>query len=486
MNDDARASRARRRQRGDPSAATGSTGGSAIAGCAIIDLSEAASQPMRSDDGTRRRSPTTARSTTSASCAPSSRALGAPLPLPRRHRGRPARLRGLGRRRASRGSTACSRSRSGTRAAAGCCSPATAPARSRSSTALAGGRLTLRLRDQGAARLRRGSPRDIDPTAPRRVPDLRLRARAGDDVPRHPAGPARGHGRRSTPTALATRRAPTGSALPPTSSGPAARPAGARGRSRAAAATRRRASAWSPTCRSARCCRAASTRRSWSGSMARASTGAGAHVLDRLPGRAGVRRALARAAGRRALRHRAHRVRRHGVDAVACSTALLWHHDQPFADSSAIPTYLVVAAGARARDVVAQRRRRRRGLRRLRPLPRPRAIAERCPAGWPVALAARAAAAARSTAATTRPAPRAERFLERAERPLVDRYQSWIAVWPRTAARGDARPGAARRRRGARCRRRWTPSYARGGGAPGARPASCYANFGPTSPTISP
>ena len=44
---------------------------------------------------------------------------------------------------------------------------------------------------------------------------------------------------------------------------------------------------------------------------------------------------------------------------------LVWHHDGPFGDSSAIPTYLLSRADAVARDGRAERRRRRRGLRRL-------------------------------------------------------------------------------------------------------------------------
>ncbi len=59
-------------------------------------------------------SPTTARSTTSASCARELEARGPRVPHAHRHRGRAARLRASGDRRASSASTACSRSRSGT------------------------------------------------------------------------------------------------------------------------------------------------------------------------------------------------------------------------------------------------------------------------------------------------------------------------------------------------------------------------------------
>ena len=59
-------------------------------------------------------SPTTARSTTSASCAASSRRCGHAFRSQHRQRSRAQRLRRVGRRRASSASTACSRSRSGT------------------------------------------------------------------------------------------------------------------------------------------------------------------------------------------------------------------------------------------------------------------------------------------------------------------------------------------------------------------------------------
>ena len=59
-------------------------------------------------------SPTTARSTTSPSCARELEALGARVPLPHRHRGRLARLRWSGASAASTASSACSPSPSGT------------------------------------------------------------------------------------------------------------------------------------------------------------------------------------------------------------------------------------------------------------------------------------------------------------------------------------------------------------------------------------
>ena len=62
-------------------------------------------------------------------------------------------------------------------------------------------------------------------------------------------------------------------------------------------------------------------------------------VLDRLR-RAGVRRARACAPRRRAFRHRASRVRR-PAGCVGSSTSWSSHFDEPFADSSAIPTWYV-------------------------------------------------------------------------------------------------------------------------------------------------
>ena len=52
-------------------------------------------------------------------------------------------------------------------------------------------------------------------------------------------------------------------------------------------------------------------------------------------------------------------------DAAASCRKLAWHYDEPFADSSALPTYYVAQMTRAARDRGAQRRRRRRELRRL-------------------------------------------------------------------------------------------------------------------------
>ena len=94
-----------------------------------------------------------------------------------------------------------------------------------------------------------------------------------------------------------------------------------------------------------------------------------ADVLDRLR-RPALRRVPLREGGRAAPRDAAHpraaRVeRRHGARARASRT----RYDEPFADSSALPTLARLAARARRRDRRAVRRRRRRAVRRLPPLP---------------------------------------------------------------------------------------------------------------------
>ena len=123
------------------------------------------------------------------------------------------------------------------------------------------------------------------------------------------------------------------------------------------------AGSW-PTCRSAPSSRAASTRRrSWR-SWPRAAGGRVQDLHDRLRGRHGVRRARARAGRGRALRDRAHRVRGRaegarprrpaGLPPRRALRRLLGGADLP-----------ALGADAHAGDGGAQRRRRRRGVRRL-------------------------------------------------------------------------------------------------------------------------
>jgi asparagine synthase (glutamine-hydrolysing) len=114
------------------------------------------------------------------------------------------------------------------------------------------------------------------------------------------------------------------------------------------------------------------------------------------------------------------------VDAVALIDRLLWHHDQPFADSSAIPTYLVSRL---ARDQVTVVLNGDGGDEVFGGYDRfvAAAVSRRLP---PVV----ARAARRATGVLRRDhgyyssRRRAERFLELAEKPVTERYQSWISV----------------------------------------------------------
>ena len=139
------------------------------------------------------RSSSTARSTTSASCAPSSRRAGTASRRDadtevivhvyeecgdalRRAPERDVRVRALGRRRG-----------------ASCCSRATGSARSRSTTREIGRLAALRLGAQGAARRIPGCPRELDLDGLSRLPRARVRARAAHDLRGRPqaAGRAR-------------------------------------------------------------------------------------------------------------------------------------------------------------------------------------------------------------------------------------------------------------------------------------------------------
>jgi asparagine synthase (glutamine-hydrolysing) len=131
----------------------------------------------------------------------------------------------------------------------------------------------------------------------------------------------------------------------------------------------------------------------------------------------------ARLATRLGTRHTEFVVR---MDAVGLLDRLLWHHDQPFADSSAIPTYAVcrlarehvtVALNGDGGDEVFGGYDRFRAAALSRRLPLPLARAARAVVGrLPVD---------HGYYSTRR---RAERFVELADAPLEVRYQSWISV----------------------------------------------------------
>jgi asparagine synthase (glutamine-hydrolysing) len=121
--------------------------------------------------------------------------------------------------------------------------------------------------------------------------------------------------------------------------------------------------------------------------------------------------------------HTEHAVR---VDAVALLDRLLWHHDQPFADSSAIPTYMVAELARRdvtmvlngdGGDEVFG------GYDRFRAV----SIAQRVPS--PAGRLARRAAGLLPTSPVPRTkAERIRRLLERVDTSVTDQYQSWIAL----------------------------------------------------------
>lgn len=114
------------------------------------------------------------------------------------------------------------------------------------------------------------------------------------------------------------------------------------------------------------------------------------------------------------------------LDAVSLMDRLLWHHDQPYADSSAIPTYVVsrlarehvkVVLNGDGGDEVFGGYDRFRAAALARTLPRALAATGR-----------RAAEALPRREGYFSLQRRAARFLELADRPLGERYQSWIAV----------------------------------------------------------
>lgn len=117
------------------------------------------------------------------------------------------------------------------------------------------------------------------------------------------------------------------------------------------------------------------------------------------------------------------------ADAVALLDTLLWHHDQPFHDSSAIPTYLVSQLAAEHVKVVLNGDGGDEvfgGYDRF--------VAARLSGLVPPALGRVARAGGRLLPVNHgyySPRRRVERFFELAEQPLKERYMSWIAVFNR-------------------------------------------------------
>jgi asparagine synthase (glutamine-hydrolysing) len=119
------------------------------------------------------------------------------------------------------------------------------------------------------------------------------------------------------------------------------------------------------------------------------------------------------------------------VDAVSLIDRLLWHHDQPYADSSAIPTYLVsqlarehvtVALTGDGGDEVFGGYERFRAALLARRLPHPLAR-----------LARGSARLAPTRGGYYSVRRRLDRFFELAERPVEERYLGWISVFSRDA-----------------------------------------------------
>src|SRR4051812_7787103 len=125
-------------------------------------------------------------------------------------------------------------------------------------------------------------------------------------------------------------------------------------------------------------------------------------------------------------------------DAVALLDRLLWHHDQPFADSSAIPTYLVcqlarehvtvVLNGDGGDEVFG-------GYDRFRAA----ALAERMPHAASL-LGRRAARFLPVNSGYYSLRRRLERFTELADMPARDRYQSWVGAMNRDLLGETLRP----------------------------------------------
>ena len=272
--------------------------------------------------------------------------------------------------------------------------------------------------------------------------DVRLRAASGARSTRGSAGPA-GLGHVFEREALRAPRRYWDAAR----AEPRRADAGRCPRTSATLLATRSSAGWSPTCRSARCSPAGSTRRSWSALMSQAldasrSTRSRIGFADDPSTTSAASRGWSPT-----LRHR--HTEFAVVDAVGLLDRLLWHHDQPFGTPRrSRPTRLPSGAASTSSSCSTATAATRSSAATTASAPlRCRAAA----APRPLARAApRAAARVDHGYYTPRGAP--QRFLELADPPVEDRYQSWIAVADDGPARrllapealAAATPGAAR------------------------------------------